>query len=94
MDFSVRIRELERDRVNFVLKGTNLGYLASLNASPVLIGAIYSFANALRRTMMADLPTVGGYARDTRGNRVFTAPYQPSTSSSSNPIPESFRMSS
>lgn len=28
MDFSVRIRELERDRVNFVLKGTNLGYLA------------------------------------------------------------------
>jgi hypothetical protein len=28
MDFSVRIRELERDRVNFVLKGTNLGYQA------------------------------------------------------------------
>jgi hypothetical protein len=28
MDFIVRIRELERDRVNFVLKGTNLGYSA------------------------------------------------------------------
>ena len=28
MDFAVRIRELERDRVNFVLKGTNLGYWA------------------------------------------------------------------
>ena len=28
MDFAVRIRDLERDRVNFVLKGTNLGYWA------------------------------------------------------------------
>ncbi|KAF7315646.1 Mechanosensitive ion channel protein [Mycena indigotica] len=56
MEPAVRIRQLGKDRVNFVLENVDLAYVASSLVFALLIAC--SFANSLRRVMMADLPTI------------------------------------
>lgn len=57
---TVRIRELKKDRVNFVLGNVDLACdRFFLNLSVLKLCMINRFANSLRRVMMADIPTVG-----------------------------------
>jgi DNA-directed RNA polymerase II subunit RPB3 len=55
----VRIRDLKKDSVNFVLENVDLAYVVLSGMSFVLPSIPPRFANSLRRVMMADIPTVG-----------------------------------
>jgi DNA-directed RNA polymerase II subunit RPB3 len=60
---TVQIRELKKDRVNFVLKNVDLACVSVYrNMMHRLTRALLSFANSLRRVMMADIPTVGVFS--------------------------------
>ena len=59
---TVRIRSLKKDRVNFVLENVNLAYVHSKALCNRRSQSYIRFANSLRRVVMADIPTVGGYA--------------------------------
>jgi DNA-directed RNA polymerase II subunit RPB3 len=60
---TVRIRDLKKDRVDFVLENVDLAYACLiLHCVLRLLPNIYystRFANSLRRVMMADIPTIG-----------------------------------
>ena len=58
---NVRIRELKKDRVNFVLENVDLAYVTRGHRDSFLTSYAPSFANSLRRVMMADIPTVGAF---------------------------------
>lgn len=60
----VRIRDLKKDRVNFVLENVDLAYVQALRQlNHAYSPAIHvSFANSIRRVVIADIPTVGSYA--------------------------------
>ena len=57
----VRIRELKKDRVNFVLENVDMAYVYVLLVSDCIIDRHFRMANSIRRVCMADLPTVGAY---------------------------------
>lgn len=60
----VRIRDLKRDRVNFVLENVDLAYVqrpVSIQPSTFTSVIHGRFANSIRRVVMADIPTVGSY---------------------------------
>jgi DNA-directed RNA polymerase II subunit RPB3 len=58
---TVRIRDLKRDRVNFVLENVDLACELNSKLSRTYFDNMQSnsFANSLRRVIMADIPTVG-----------------------------------
>ena len=56
---NVTIEELKRDRVKFVLENVDLAYVVTNVWHLKTLLILTSFANSLRRVMMADLPTVG-----------------------------------
>lgn len=65
----VRIRELKKDRVNFILENVDLAYVPSFlgNGWPCSPRACvnHRLANSIRRVVMADIPTVGAHFMDT-----------------------------
>jgi len=62
----VRIRELKKDRVNFILENVDLAYVLSFldNGCPFTPCANHRLANSIRRVVMADIPTVGAHFMD------------------------------
>lgn len=59
MEPSVQVRELKRDRVNFVLENVDLSYASISKTHDHHPDFPSRFANSLRRVMMAEIPTVG-----------------------------------
>ena len=59
LDPIVRIRELQKDKVNFVLENVDLAYVSSLLSTFRFWTWELRLANSFRRAMMADIPTVG-----------------------------------
>lgn len=57
----VRIRELKKDRVNFVLENVDMAYVFVLLVRARTVNQYFRMANSIRRVCMADLPTVGSY---------------------------------
>ena len=55
----VRIRELKKDRVNFVLENVDMAYVSVLSVRGCMVNQYFRMANSIRRVCMADLPTVG-----------------------------------
>lgn len=53
---TVRIRELKKDRVNFVLGNVDLAYVAFI--ATIIFFNVHRFANSLRRVVMADIPSI------------------------------------
>ena len=57
----VRIRELKKDRVNFVLENVDMAYVFVSLMRGCMVNRHFRMANSIRRVCMADLPTVGSY---------------------------------